>query len=105
VRYLKLYSRCLGAEEAAMATGTNSSGFAMTPEHFISEVREFRAFVASLVSSPDEKERAYKLLVKHAAMLDPHAVGYEGAGVALKEACSTWLDCKSERELSAAEEA
>jgi hypothetical protein len=87
-----------------MATKADWSGSGMTPEHFISEVREFRAFVSDLAPSHEERKRAYKLLVEHAAMLDPGADGYEGAGVALKEACSTWLDCTSERELCSAEE-
>ena len=76
--------------------------FDITAEHFIDEVRQFCAFVAN-ASSPDERKQAYKALVNHAAMLDPQASGYQGAGVALKEACITWLD--REKELALAEEA
>jgi hypothetical protein len=73
-------------------------GFDITAERFIAEVRQFRAFVVDASSSQDERKQAYKALVRHAAMLDPHAGGYECAGVALKEACITWLDRESERE-------
>ena len=74
----------------------------ITPERFISEAQEFCGFVANLTAA--EKRRAYKMLVEHAAMLDPRARGYEGAGIALKEACSTWLDLQAEHELTATAE-
>ena len=39
-----------------------------------------------------EKKRAYGLIVKHAALLDPDDAGFWRAGVALKVALCAWLD-------------
>ena len=66
----------------------------LTPHRFVSEVQEFRAVAADPGRTFDEKKRAYGVIVLHATMLDPHAVGYESAGVALKQALCTWLDCE-----------
>ena len=38
------------------------------------------------------KKRAFGVIVHHAAALDAHDVGFEWAGVALKEALCMWLD-------------
>ena len=64
----------------------------LTPTHFLSEVREFRDTVADPKLSADEKKRAYGVIVHHAAALDSHDIGFEWAGVALKEALCMWLD-------------
>jgi hypothetical protein len=37
------------------------------------------------------------LIVNHAGNLNPHAPGFEWAGVALKEAACLWLDSKAFR--------
>lgn len=66
--------------------------FGITPSGFVSEVQEFRAYVANPAFTPEDKKRAYGLIVMHATMLNPRDAGYEGAGVALKEALCTWLD-------------
>jgi hypothetical protein len=65
---------------------------AITPQSFVSEVQAFRAFVVNPALTPDDRKRAYGVIVKHATMLNPQDTGYEGAGVALKEACCSWLD-------------
>lgn len=82
-----------------MRVRTDRYGRGISPECFISEAQAFREFVAKLSLSRGEKKQAYKLLVEHAAMLDPRARGYEGAGIALKEACSTWLECETDGDL------
>jgi len=66
--------------------------FGVTPESFVTEVREFRQLVADPELTPDDKQRAYGQIVKHATMLNPRDIGYEGAGVALKQALCTWID-------------
>lgn len=66
--------------------------FGMTPSRFVSEVQEFRAYVANPAFTPEDKKRAYGLIVTHATMVNPADAGYEAAGVALKEAACTWLD-------------
>jgi hypothetical protein len=33
--------------------------------------------------------------VQHATLLNPHDRGYEGAGVALKQALCSWLDAQT----------
>lgn len=66
--------------------------FGVTPKSFVTEVQEFRLLVADPALTPDDKRRAYGLIVKHATMLNPLDAGYEGAGVALKLALCTWLD-------------
>ena len=64
----------------------------LTPIHFLSEVREFRDTIADPRLSADAKKRAFGVIVHHAASLDPRHVGFENAGVALKEALCMWLD-------------
>jgi hypothetical protein len=77
-----------------MVTRADVACLGITPSSFVCEATDFRACVADPALSPQDKERAYDLLVKHATMLDPHDAGYEGAGVALKQAVCTWLDSK-----------
>jgi hypothetical protein len=69
----------------------------LTPMHFLSEVREFRDTIADPRLSADAKKRAFGVIVHHAAALDPHQVGFESAGVALKEALCMWLDSQPDR--------
>lgn len=75
-----------------MGMQTEPALFGITPDSFASEVQRFRDFVANPALSADEKRRAYGLIVKQAAMLNPRDAGYEGAGIALKQALCTWLD-------------
>jgi hypothetical protein len=75
-----------------MGMQTDSSRFDVTPNSFVSEVQDFRSVVTDPALTADEKKRAYGVIVKHAAMLDPRDAGYEGAGIALKLALCTWLD-------------
>jgi len=70
-------------------------GNTLTPTSLVSEVQEFRAAVANPACSADEIRRAYGLIVDHAGHLNPHAPGFECAGVALKEAVCMWLDCQT----------
>src|ERR1700687_3687234 len=69
----------------------------LPPTSLVSEVEEFRAAVANPQRSADEIRRAYGLIVNHAGNLNPHAPGFEWAGVALKEAVCMWLDSKAFR--------
>ncbi len=64
----------------------------LAPNTFVSEVEEFRETIADPSLSLDEKKRAYGLIVKHAALLDPEDAGFWRAGVALKAALCAWLD-------------
>jgi len=75
-----------------MRADCNACG--VTSQSFISELQDFRSFVANPAPTPDDKRRAYGLIIKHAAMLDPLDAGYAGAGVALKHALCTWLDAQ-----------
>lgn len=75
-----------------MGMQTGSSRFGITPNSFMSEVQDFRSVVTNPALTAEEKKRAYGVIVKHAAMLDPQDRGYEGAGIALKLALCTWLD-------------
>jgi hypothetical protein len=68
----------------------------LTPNHFLSEVRDFRDTMADPTLSADAKRRAYGVIINHAAALNPHDVGFENAGVALKEALCMWLDYQPE---------
>ncbi|MDQ6917388.1 MAG: hypothetical protein M3023_06180 [Pseudomonadota bacterium] len=72
-------------------------GQVQTPTSLMSEVQEFRAVVANPARSADEVKRAFGLIVDHAGHLNPHAPGFESAGMALKEAVCMWLDCRSDR--------
>lgn len=65
---------------------------AITPMLFVSEVQAFRSFLANPTLTADDKRRAYGVIVQHATQLNPADVGYEGCGVALKEALCNWLD-------------
>jgi hypothetical protein len=51
-----------------------------------------RQLVADPALTPDDKKRAFGLIVQHATLLNPLDRGYEGAGVALKQALCSWLD-------------
>jgi hypothetical protein len=62
------------------------------PSRAQSEVEGFREKIADPLLTLDEKKRAYGLIVKHAALLDPEDAGFWRAGVALKVALCTWLD-------------
>ncbi|HEX5863252.1 MAG TPA: hypothetical protein VF014_03145 [Casimicrobiaceae bacterium] len=64
----------------------------LAPNSFVSEVEEFRETIADPSLTVDEKKRAYGLLVKHAALLDPEDAGFWRAGAALKLALCAWLD-------------
>ncbi len=64
----------------------------LAPNCFVSEVEEFRETIADSSLSLAEKKRAYGLIVKHAALLDPDDAGFWRAGVALKVALCTWLN-------------
>lgn len=75
-----------------MGMRTDSDPFGITPNSFASEVQQFRDFVANPALTAEEKKRAYGLIVKHAALVDPRDPGYDGAGIALKAALCTWLD-------------
>jgi hypothetical protein len=77
-----------------MIQRTGTVEFGITPNRFVNEVQEFRAVAGDPGLTFDEKKRAYGVIVLHATMLDPHAAGYESAGVALKQALCTWLDCE-----------
>ena len=67
-------------------------GHALTPNAFLSEVREFRQTIANPALTPEHKRRAFSLIVEHASTLNPSDAGYAAAGVALKEALCAWLD-------------
>jgi hypothetical protein len=67
---------------------------ALTPNAFVSEVAEFHEALADPSLAHVEKARAYAVIVRHAAALDPHDPGFERAGVALKEALCAWLCCQ-----------
>ena len=92
-------AHCVGSD---LYTTTRAKGTTMikhdvavpglTPIHFLSEVREFRDTIADPRLSADAKKRAFGVIVHHAATLDSHDVGFEWAGVALKEALCMWLD-------------
>lgn len=64
----------------------------LVPNRFVSEVEEFREMIADPSLTLDEKKRAYGLIVKHAALLDPEDAGFWRAGAALKVALCAWLD-------------
>lgn len=86
-----------------MARLPDCDHYGVTPKSFISEVQEFRAFVSNPTRTPDDKKRAYGLMIQHASMLDPLDIGYAGAGVALKHALCTWLDAQHAPDTGAAE--
>jgi hypothetical protein len=68
---------------------------AVTPSAFVAEVDAFRATLADPSVPIAVKARAWDAIVRHATMLDAHEVGFERAGVALKEALCLWLDART----------
>ncbi|MDQ2963110.1 MAG: hypothetical protein M3R31_08135 [Pseudomonadota bacterium] len=70
----------------------HTKGTCLAPNRFESEVEEFRETIADPSLTLDEKKRAYGLIVKHAALLDPQDAGFWRAGAALKVALCAWLD-------------
>jgi hypothetical protein len=66
----------------------------LTPGTFVSEVEAFQKALADPAVSGDHKARAYALIVRHAALLNPLDIGFERAGVALKCALCAWLDSR-----------
>ena len=77
---------------AAMEMTIDAAEKSLAPNRFVSEVEEFRATIANPSLSLVEKKRAYGLIVRHAALLDPEDAGFWRAGVALKVALCAWLD-------------
>jgi hypothetical protein len=78
--------------EVAMEMTIHAAETGLAPNRFVSEVEEFRETIADPSLTLDEKKRAYGLIVKHAALLDPEDAGFWRAGVALKGALCAWLD-------------
>ena len=74
---------------------TQNSGQTLTPTTLVSEIQEFRERVANPTCTANEIRRAYALIVDHAGHMNPHAPGFEWAGVALKQAVCMWLDCQT----------
>jgi hypothetical protein len=64
---------------------------ALSPSRFVSDAQEFQLVMRNTSIDANERRRALCLLVNHAGMLKPGDVGFEGAGVALKDALSAWL--------------
>jgi len=77
-----------------MGTRVDFVGYGVTPQDFVSEVLAFRQLVADPALTAEDKKRAYGLIVQHATLLNPLDQGYEGAGVALKQALCSWLDAQ-----------
>ncbi len=75
-----------------MGTRVDFVACGVTPQSFVSEVLAFRQLVANPALTPHDKKRAYGLIVQHATLLNPLDKGYEGAGIALKQALCIWLD-------------
>jgi hypothetical protein len=63
----------------------------LSPSRFVSEAQEFQLVMRNTAIDANERRRALCLLVNHAGMLKPGEAGFEGAGVALKDALSAWL--------------
>ena len=63
----------------------------VTPHAFVCEVDRFCEAALDPALSPEDKKRAFGLVVRHAGMLNPLHCGFEGAGVALKHAVCVWL--------------
>jgi hypothetical protein len=84
-----------GSELSGKLASKLASEFSgLTPAGFVSEVQDFRGFVADPAPTLAEKKRALGVIVKHAATLDPSDAGFASAGVALKEAVCSWLDAQ-----------
>ena len=75
-----------------MARQSNRIDDVVTPGAFVSEVEAFRKSLSDPAVPGDLKARAYALIVRHAALLNPRDTGFERAGVALKCALCDWLD-------------
>jgi hypothetical protein len=88
----ELYCTTQAAMETAMEMTIRTAEPSLAPNRFVSEVDEFRETIADPSLTLDEKKRAYGLIVKHAALLDPEDAGFWRAGVALKVALCAWLD-------------
>src|SRR2546423_616372 len=89
--------------EPAMEMTIDAAKTSLAPNRFVSEVEEFRETIADPSLSLAEKKRAYGLIVKHAALLDPADAGFWRAGVALKVAlcaCSISNRCWNTEERS-----
>ena len=85
--------KLLGAGKAEVGFSmVDAAEKSLAPNRFVSEVEEFRATIANPSLSLVEKKRAYGLIVRHAALLDPEDAGFWRAGVALKVALCAWLD-------------
>ncbi len=67
----------------------------MSAGGFVAAVQQFRTIAQNPALPLPIKSLAWGRIVHYAAMLDPHAAGFEGAGVALKEALCLWLDVRS----------
>jgi hypothetical protein len=78
--------------ETAMEMTMHTAGASLAPNRFVSEVEEFRETIADPSLTLDHKKRAYGLIVRHAALLDPKDAGFWRAGAALKVALCAWLD-------------
>jgi len=76
-----------------MGMQQSASGSSATYQ-FLSEVHHFRTVAVDPLISDADKRSAYVQIVSHAAALNPHDVGFERVGVALKEALCMWLDCR-----------
>jgi len=68
---------------------------AVTAGGFVAAVGQFRQLIENPALPLAIKSLAWDRIVRHATMLDPHAAGFERAGVALKEALCLWLDVRS----------
>ena len=75
-----------------MARQLNRGDDVVTPGAFVSEVEAFRKTLSDPGVPGERKARAYALIVRHAALLNPRDTGFERAGVALKCALCDWLD-------------
>ena len=78
-----------------MGRQSNPAEQELTPGTFVSEVEAFRKELADPAIPGDLKARAYALIVRHAALLNPLDAGFERAGVALKCALCDWLDSQT----------
>ena len=67
-------------------------GYCVISTGFVAEAQAFRRSIHDPALTPDDRRRAYDLIVHQAALLDPRDAGFARAGVALKEALCAWLD-------------
>jgi hypothetical protein len=66
-----------------------------TVNGFEGEAAQFAAMVESVALSLPDKARAWRELVRRAAMLEPNEGGFEQTGVLLKQALCQWIDVRS----------